>query len=140
MQDGTKVESGGSLLAKITTDGTFCPEPDKHFLTNIEKLGDITDVISERNDFQVITDEAGEFFRVYPNPTLGRFTIEFRELFENERAYVEVYGMRGERIQREEISSELFQHVFNIETQLPGVFIVRIVSGRKYGVIRLLKT
>jgi hypothetical protein len=38
------------------------------------------------------------FFRVYPNPTTGDFTVEITSGYTNSPYSIEVYGMRGEII------------------------------------------
>jgi len=138
MLHGTKVELGGALHARITTDGTFCPEPDKHFLTASVMETDDVALASTNDDILPAMQE--NFFRVYPNPTTGRFTLELSHLADiSEKALAEIYGMRGERVLREEITSGQHLHEFSLEGKLPGIYIIRVMSGNQYGVGRIIK-
>jgi hypothetical protein len=42
------------------------------------------------------------FFKVYPNPTTGMFTLELSEIAST--VTVEIYGVMGEQILKQEVS------------------------------------
>ena len=133
MMYGTKVEPGGYLHARITTDGTFCPEPDKHFLAATQADQSVT-----TDDFPNMK-QPETFFMVFPNPTTGRFTLEMNLFDTAKKTIVEIYGMRGERILREEIPGDIYQHSLTLEGQLPGIYIIRVAGGDQVGVQRIIK-
>jgi hypothetical protein len=133
MMYGTKVEPGGYLHARITTDGTFCPEPDKHFLAATQADQPVT-----TGDFPNM-EQPETFFKVYPNPTSGRFTLEMNLFQTTNKVIVEVYGMRGERILSEEITPGQYVHAFSLMGHLPGVYIIRVLNGDRFGVGKVIK-
>jgi hypothetical protein len=47
--------------------------------------------------------------------------------------------MRGERVLREEITSGQHLYEFSLEGQLPGIYIIRVVSGDQMGIERIIK-
>lgn len=138
MKYGTRVEQGGTLHARITTDGTFCQGTDKHFLATSEISG--TGNPSETTGDTALAALQENFFRVYPNPTTGRLTLELSHLIEsNESAFAEVYGMRGERVLREVIMPGQYIYAFSLEGQLPGIYIIRVLSEGQSGTASIIK-
>ena len=69
----------------------------------------------------------------------GKLTLEIHTADQTGKTLVEVYGLRGERVLREELPGDLSQYILSIEGQLPGLYIVRVVSGQDVGVERIIK-
>ncbi len=74
--------------------------------------------------------------RVYPNPTNGKFTVEY--IGEDPPIRAEIYGMKGEKIFTEELSGE-YRHEFSIKGRAAGIYLVRIVSERSSQSVRVNK-
>ncbi|HHN48287.1 MAG TPA: T9SS type A sorting domain-containing protein, partial [Bacteroidales bacterium] len=123
---GVVVQQGGHLLAYISN--TYCVNP-----TPLVAVKD-TEVLPGQE-----YDPAGKgvsFFKVYPNPTLGLFTLELDE--PGTLVFVEIYTMLGEQIVNKDISG-LRKYEFDLSTQSNAVFIIRVLKGETIGFERIIK-
>lgn len=139
MLPGTKVEPGGYMHARITSsDGPFCDieEPMVASLQNDDLAGHET----YQGPLYEPGNEAMEkpFFRVYPNPTSGDFTVEITAGNADLPYTIEVYGMRGEVIIRNDRLTN-WQHQLSLEGQQPGLYMIRVQQGDQAGVERIIK-
>ncbi|TVR44198.1 MAG: HYR domain-containing protein, partial [Bacteroidia bacterium] len=134
---GVEIQAGANVHAYIDQDGTFC--------------GDLTTLVSSTENDEAHDDELpdmptetdvfrdpGLFFKVYPNPTEGVFTLEVLTHGETESMLVEVYSLLGGRIIQRELPLEGL-HALDLTGHQPGLYIVRVMSGDKVGVERLIK-
>jgi hypothetical protein len=70
-------------------------------------------------------------FKLYPNPTTGKFTLEQKGEKTFGKIRVEIYGMRGERLVSQDLTGEK-KHEFWL-TDLPqGLYFVKVVAD-EYG-------
>jgi hypothetical protein len=67
------------------------------------------------------------WFKLYPNPTFGVFTLELSGICGDE-VQVTVYGMYGEMILQQK-SVQQRRTTFYLEKEPAGIYIVRISSG-----------
>ena len=124
----------------ITTTGQYCGM-QAPTIPNAESQFTIYDL-------RFTNDENSNGFRVYPNPTDGKFTVEVLSLGvqnleprETEligKVTVEIYSMKGDKIHSEEMSGER-KHEFSIEDRPIGIYLVRMVSDGSTGAVRILK-
>lgn len=141
MLPGTHVNSGGNLLARITTDGFYCDgrEPLIVAVPYTKKLTDEIPVQMLMTPTETIgTHSDMASFKVYPNPTPGLFTLELTGFDLKEKANVTIYGVRGERIQQKEVLGEQLP-VFNLQGQLPGIYFIQVLSNKVVGVKPIIK-
>ncbi len=138
MLPGTHFKKGSYVNAYITTDGSFCGDMGKHFLAVEEEDSGKEEKTEEPTDIADITKDIGDFFKVYPNPTEGTFTLEFTFMEADDNIKVEVYGMFGEQVFSKQL---LPQRVYTIslEGYQPGMYIIRVKKGDRLGVKRLIK-
>jgi PKD repeat protein len=125
---GTKVDNGGSLRAVITTTGAYCCDnpPDAPVIP----LGNTTGF----NEFA-----AGHpFFRVYPNPTEGVFTLELDGPDSRSAVIIEIYDMLGVVIFRDEMSG-FRTHTFDLTGKKTGIYMVRVTSGDQTGISKVIR-
>jgi PKD repeat protein len=121
---GTVVASGGYLLGQIAPVGPFCtPQP----------LAPHTMITKEN---PVIREHM--FFRVYPNPTTGIFTLTFNGYIPSEKINVGIFNMKGEQIISMEFSDEI-QHEFSIAGRPAGLYLVRVQSRGQSRSSRIVK-
>jgi len=138
LKPGTTITQGGYLLAYIDPESPFCGEMPAHFLAidDKENAEEQSDEVLDTDDWQIVEHES--FFTVYPNPTRDKFTLEFNRLAQDAMITVEVYGMRGERIIHQDVEADQ-QHIFSLESQQPGIYLVRVLWDGNMQVERILK-
>ncbi len=133
MLPGTRVEHGGYLHAWITTEGFYCEEGDRSILA-VNPEGDKTQEETLSN--LDTPDREKDFFRVYPNPTTGDFTLEITA--GNTPYTIEIFGMRGEIIMRYDRLMEWQQHL-SLQGHQPGLYMIRVQRIDEMGVERIIK-
>ena len=123
---GTTVEPGGYMHGKIF-DGTYCGLITAPIATATSTEEEIPVMLTVNN------------FRLYPNPTTGKFTIEQTGGALIDIVRVEIYGMLGSKVMSGQISSEK-KHEFSIAELPAGVYFVKIFAGVEARTIKLIKT
>ncbi|MEI7727549.1 MAG: T9SS type A sorting domain-containing protein, partial [Bacteroidota bacterium] len=123
---GTRVESGGYMLGKISPGGPYCGELTPSIAT----------VVTGEDDPALISKKV--FFKIYPNPTTGIFTLELNGFDKSQTACIEIYGMRGEKIQRKEISVEQKQK-FSLSDEPVGIYFIRVISGNRSETTKIIR-
>ena len=78
------------------------------------------------------------FFKVYPNPTTGSFTLELSEVSETSVVKVEIYGMRGEKTLNDKFTGEK-KHEFSLESKPIGIYFIRVFCGDNLGSQKIIK-
>lgn len=137
MHPGTKVEQGGYLHARITTDGFYCDNAEKSILAvNPQKAINREEILPEPEIPGRSQEE--DFFRVYPNPTTGDFTVEITASDTDASYVIEVFGMRGEIIMRYDRLME-WQHHLSLQGHQPGLYLIRVQRDDEMGVQRIIK-
>ncbi len=138
MLPGTQVEYGGYMHARITSsEGPFC-DVEEPIVASLPI--DLTDNTTSQEPLIASDKEGSEkaFFRVYPNPTTGDFTVEMMSDNADSPYTIKVYGMRGEVIIRNDGLTG-WQHHFSLQGQQPGVYMIRFQRGERMGVERIIK-
>ncbi len=134
----TKVHRGGELWARITKDDTFCSYSIRHFLAaNPEAYSRPTTSEGEALITENVQEKPDAFFKLYPNPTRDRFTVELLLYNPDKPVTIEVYSMLGERILYELLPADQ-QNILSLETQHPGLYFIRVLQGDRIGVERLI--
>ncbi len=129
MLPGTAVQSGGTLHAYITTNGTYCSNPKM-----VEVPG--MDVIEPDSPTAVFSGNT--MFRIYPNPAAGSFTLELTGSNETGEVLVDIFGLMGEKVLSEKYNWES-KHKFSLDWKPGGIYIVRVIKGSETGTLKLLK-
>ncbi len=123
---GTTVEQGGSLHGYITTNGIYCGMSAPTMVT-------VPTAVEPP-----LTEIPVSKFKIYPNPTTGIFNIEYSGNDFDEGSQIEIYSMRGERIQSEKLSNGRDFKV-SIGGYPGGIYILRILSGEEVHIFRIVK-
>ncbi len=138
MLPGTVVEHGGYLSAKISIDGAFC-DIEEPIVASLQVNQTDNNAYEEPLFMPDKNDSEITFFRVYPNPTKGDFTVELttHEFFDAPIT-IEVIGMRGETLKRiTDINQH--QHQLSLKGHHPGVYMIRVQCGDVIGIERIIK-
>ncbi len=122
---GVFVASGGYMLGTIAPSGPFCVTPPlvKSFTT-------------EEIETQLVTEEP--YFKIYPNPTTGNFTLEQKGDKTYRNVSIVVYGMRGERLMTGEMQGEK-KHEFYVSDLPHGLYFVKVVADEYVETFKLIK-
>jgi hypothetical protein len=127
---GTLIEEGADFVAYISTDGIYCNPPP-------EALSIVSNPY--RIDYQLITNEnSSGFFRIYPNPTNGQFTLEFTVIKDPSITQVNIFNLLGELVTEVKIPA-LGRHRFDLSDKPSGVYLIRITNGDEVGFEKLIK-
>lgn len=127
---GTTVYAGGSLHAYISTDGVYCSNPKNSIVTNPAEI----------NDEPIMQQEISStcFFKIYPNPTTGSFTLELKGDAPVNKITVEIYGMRGDKVLTE-VMNGVRKHEFSLANRSTGLYFIRVISGNKSETVKIIK-
>ncbi|MEI7980238.1 MAG: alpha/beta hydrolase fold domain-containing protein [Bacteroidota bacterium] len=123
---GAKVQSGGYLWGYITTTADYCGDRAPSMIgTTKETASGIPDV-----------PKPG--FRIYPNPTGGRFTLEIPKSEGSPEITVEIFRMTGELLLKVTVTGET-RRSFNIEGQPAGIYLLRVINKQETETLRIIK-
>jgi hypothetical protein len=123
---GTVVEPGGYLLGYITTNNSYCgtmPPP-------IVAAKNVTSEPSLKMDENL--------FRVYPNPTSGKFTLEVSGENIPAKATIDILGMNGIKHLSVDVSDER-KHIFSIEHMQQGIYFIRMITENRTETLKIIK-
>ena len=123
---GTRVEPGGYMHCYIAPNGPWCGS----------LAPSIPAVVDGQNEAAPESDQP--FFRVYPNPTDGKFIVEYMSKTPVDKMTVEIYGMKGERILYQELLAEPL-HEFSLEGRPTGIYLVRMLTDELTKTVRIIK-
>ncbi len=135
MLPGTTVEYGGYLLARIAVnDDDYCGIPRAKEIAP-KPVTSKEDVVFAAFPYKI---RENGFFKLYPNPTDGTFTLELANAEPKQSITVDVYGMLGGRLFTEELPPQRL-HTLSLKGHQPGIYIIRVMKGDNVGVERLIK-
>ncbi len=124
MKEGTHFKNGSTVHAWIDITGQFCPAP-------------VTKATPE-TDNEVVIPEKDGFFRIYPNPTPGRFTLEMTETDSGGSIRVEIFSLMGERILQSELPL-MKQYQLDLSNRQPGLYLIKVMKGNEVGYFKLIR-
>jgi hypothetical protein len=78
------------------------------------------------------------FFKIYPNPTPGKFTLELNGDFTSSQVHVEIFGVLGDRILSKDMQIERKQE-FSLAEKPTGVYIIHVTSGLNSETEKIIK-
>jgi hypothetical protein len=126
----TRVHHDGYLHAYITLDETYCTNPASLLISDSEP--------GEAEIPAIASDNSGEEPVYYPNPTHGFFTIDLSMFKAEDDVLIEVFNMHGEAVYRAQIQGSGLSEI-NLSGKQPGLYIIRLVSGKKVMTGKILK-
>ena len=121
---GTVVDSGGYMYGYIAPGGPWCFN---------QSIPQVTGGNAETANLT-----GNRFFSVYPNPTTDLFTLTLSSNENPGKCLIEIFGMKGEKIMTNELNNET-SHEFSLEGNPPGIYLVRVLTEKKSGTLRIVK-
>lgn len=126
---GTNVSLGGHLHGYITTNNNYCGSLQSAIVSN-------PPLTEEPDKLETVFTSSG--FKIYPNPTNGRFTLLLDEPVGETACYFQVIGMLGNMIINERLEgSDQFE--FDLTGQNRGMFVVRLIRGVEVETGKIIK-
>jgi hypothetical protein len=125
MLPGTKVELGGYLHAIISTQ--YCTTNDGAMMA-AAMAGE------HGND----PGTGSPLFKVYPNPSLGAFTLELKGGDLQGSATIEIFDMCGGLILKRKYEGE-GKYELSLSDRPAGIYLVRLVAGQKNEIVRVVR-
>ncbi len=124
---GTIVDPGGYMHGYIST--IFC-SPYIHPAASAPVLAGLEDPGTGNHD--------NSFFKIYPNPTPGKFTLELKGDVTSAQVHVEIFGALGDRILSRDLQIDRKQE-FSLSEKPTGVYVVHVTSGSKSETEKIIK-
>ncbi|MFZ4522976.1 MAG: PKD domain-containing protein [Bacteroidales bacterium] len=121
---GTFVEEGGYLYGYISPGGPWCMAPA------------IGAVMTRTEESQQAVNQ--QFYRIYPNPTTGRFILELKPSSSPEKCLVEIFDMNGQRILMSQLDAQQ-KHIISLSGKPAGIYLLRVNSESFSGTTRIIK-
>jgi hypothetical protein len=125
--DGTKVDPGGYMHGYISS--TFCT-PYNHN-SPVQMANDTGD-----QPEPALTDKC--FFRIFPNPTPGKFTLELKRDAASKQGHVDIFGLLGEKILSKDMILERTQE-FSLADRPTGMYIIHVTTGENSRTEKIIK-
>jgi hypothetical protein len=130
MLPSTHLSTGSYVHAFIDPTGLFCNSP----LRMVEAKKD--EINPESSISEVLSTKS--FFRIYPNPTPGQFTLELTGLFATNELIVEIYSIMGDKILFKTLDGQL-KYDLSLEGLQSGVYLMHVISGKEVGTVKIIK-
>ncbi len=118
---GTKVNPGGYMHGYISNE--FCPVIPPAITNAQQTASPVVEMLK---------------FRLYPNPTSGRFTVQQVGDQLADEVMVEVYTMLGERILTDRMNG-VKKHEFVLPELPAGIYVVKIQAGDTIETVKLIR-
>jgi len=126
---GTLVRLGGYLHGWISTDGSFCNTTKSILAGNVAEDTEIDNSVIVNKD---------SFFKVFPNPTTGNFTLELFLEPDGTLVKVQCYNLLGSLIMEKEFYSGKL-HEFTLIDQQPGMYVLKVVQNQNAGMQKIIR-
>jgi len=131
MLPGTHAKDGSYLHAWISSVGFCSGLPLSIIASKTEEEAQPIHTIAE-----TLSDE--RFFKVYPNPTKGIFTLELNSVNESGSVKIEIFNLLGERILNTEQQTNS-HYQFDLSGNKAGVYFIRVNNTGNIDQKKLIK-
>ncbi len=121
---GTRVETGGYLHGDIVPAMLHCGEQAPALMATV-------------NPEQRQMNRQGDFL-VYPNPTNSDITLEIPAYQNEGRIVAEIHSIGGVKLFNVDITGEAW-HEFDLSTLPAGLYLMKIVTGKRTGILKIIK-
>jgi len=125
----TTIQPGGYMHGYIAPTGPWCVTP------SMPTVAMPVDALPA-DDMPGLNEESG--FKIFPNPTTGKFTLELQGEIQAGNVSVELYGILGEKMMTTSLNGKS-RHEFSLSGKPAGVYFIRIITGNKSEIVKVLK-
>jgi len=80
----------------------------------------------------------GQFFKIYPNPNEGVFTMELMDAFQTSAVRVEIYDMMGASVLQVELAGKQLYEI-DLSGSPAGIYLLRVIKGDKTGLWKITR-
>jgi len=129
---GTSVMEGGYLHGLISS--VFCSDTSGSIPQNHE----IGEDLIEKNNLIISGNESELFFRVYPNPTSGTFTLEMNLTQSGEKIFLKVFSMMGNVLYEEVLPGQPISKV-SLDRFQPGIYFLQVRYGDRTATVKIIR-
>jgi hypothetical protein len=130
LREGTRIENGGYLLARINPEGPWCNQP--------VRLPESLSIADEAGKPKEPSRSSGLFFRIYPNPTPGDFILELEPGGNKEEVMLEVLSLQGCRILQQSLHGEL-RNTISLTGCQPGMYIIVVHRAHETVISKIVR-
>jgi hypothetical protein len=126
----TIVQPNGYLRAMITSNCLPCSSLKIAIADSLNH--------AETDAHQFIPDAEDQFFRIYPNPTTGKFTIEIATMNNFPVTEIKVFGMLGEIVLTDKMVG-ITKKQLTFESQPSGIYMVVVMLDGQVGTAKIIR-
>ncbi|MCX6267337.1 MAG: T9SS type A sorting domain-containing protein [Bacteroidetes bacterium] len=90
------------------------------------------------NDEVAIAGQKSSLLRAFPNPTSGKFTLEFPGFPSDCIVKADCFGIYGERSFSSDVTGKQ-EHTFSLANSPAGIYFIRVTAGSKSETIKVIK-
>lgn len=143
IKHGTRVEAGGSLHARISTEWCF-PDDEQHLYPPAIVYEDATPnetppTLPANEALYDPLDANSRFaFKVYPNPGHGIYTVELITNDNTMPVSISIHSMMGEVIATVD-NVFCSQITIDIMDATPGIYLLRVLYNNRFGTEKIIK-
>jgi endonuclease I len=125
--DGSVVQQGGHLSARITTTADYCGDKSPSMVNTFTK------------EAELIPEAANKLtIRVYPNPTEDNFTLELDPIDKDVPVIVTIYNMTG-KIITEDLLRGITHRQYTLTGLPSGIYFIHLLSNDRSMTIRIIR-
>jgi hypothetical protein len=131
LRSGTKVHSGGKLLASVTHYCIPCQTS--------KSLVIVSGQFESKNEAMNQSQRIESFFRAYPNPVSDDITVELLDRRVSPSVVnVQIVNLLGDKIYKTEMIAE-FRKTISMQGWKSGVYLLRVSDGVQSGIMKVIK-
>jgi len=127
MLAGTHFKHGSDVHVLIASGGTYC-------LNHMSKPASIVQQTDEQTE---ALPAFSDFYRIYPNPTSGVFTLELRDSGSWSQISVDVYNSIGKKMRHEEVTIHQ-RYDFNISDLPTGIYFIKVLRDGTFDMAKTM--
>ena len=125
LQPGTAAQEGSYFSVRISD--IFCSQPESMLASEIAVVPE-----QSAND----TDEM--FFRIFPNPTSGRLTLEYIGNSDPSQKQIEIFNMMGEMLFQLNLTGKRM-HEIDMSAFPNGIYLFKVMKDASLGFEKVIK-